>query len=306
MRKKILSVLLAVTLMAGILSGCGGKEEPKEDKNIENAQEDVEEDKVETDDNAGKVVDLGNGMMMEYPGGDDGLIEMEGEVTVLEEDVVISEGNVVIIEGDVIDWAEAYEDYYAREDILPENMKMSINTAMEGVSMDIVVATVEETSYMRYAFDNAALDLYAVEDTVYVCTEVEGEVNWMYAPVASEEEVDSIFSLSGEDTIVDPEYVTSCTYVEEVVEAGVTYDVLLLEVDDGSTAGETYLYVNRETQKVNKFTMEADGQQAECFVEEISSIELPAEAANATEGTMDDVAMALFLVIFSAADMSVE
>ena len=92
-------------------------------------QEDDEEDKVVSEDKAGKVVDLGNGMMMEYPGGDDGLIEMEGEVTVIEEDVVIIEGDetvieedMVIIEGEVTDWAKAYEDYYAGEDILPENI----------------------------------------------------------------------------------------------------------------------------------------------------------------------------------------
>ena len=97
MRKKLLSVLLAFALMAGILTGCRGKEEPEEDKPIENVQEDDEEDKVVSEDKADKIINLGNGMMMKYPGGDDGLIEMEGEVTVIEEDVVIIEGEETVV-----------------------------------------------------------------------------------------------------------------------------------------------------------------------------------------------------------------
>ncbi len=309
MRKKLLSVLLAVTLMAGILTGCGGKEEPEEDKTIENVQED-DEDEVVTDDNAGKVVDLGNGMMMEYPGGDDGLIEMEGEVTVIEEDVVIIEGDgtvieedMVIIEGEVTDWAKAYEDYYAREDLLPYNRRMTTSTALQGASVDIVIATVGEEFYMRFDIGSAAIDLYATDGKVYAHTEMAEEESWIFAPITSEDELKSLFALSTEDTIVEPAYVTACVYVEEVVEAGVTYDVLLLKVDNGSVAGEAYYYVNRETQKVSRYTMEAEGELVECIIEEISSIEIPSEAANATEATSEELMYAIYMVLFSANDM---
>ena len=310
MRKKLLFVLLVVSLMAGILTGCGGKEEPKEDKNIENEQEDVEEDKVETDDNAGKVVDLGNGMMMEYPGGDDGLIEMEGEVTIIEEDVVIIEGDenvieedMVVIEGEVTDWAKAYEDYYARENILPENMKLSTSTALMGVPLDIVIATVGEETYMSYDTGSAAVDLYATDGKVYARTEVSGEESWIVASVTSEDDLNSLFSTSMESAIVPPEYVTACVYVEEVVEAGVTYDVLLLKLSDGRIAGEAYYYVNRETQMVSRYTMEAEGELVECLIEEISSIEIPAEAANATEATAEEILYAIYVVLFYANGM---
>lgn len=302
MKKKLLSVLLAVTLMASALAGCGEKEDNKEDKAVENVQEDAEnkaEEETEDKTTNSNVVDLGNGMMMEYPGEDDGLIELEGEVTVIEED----EETPADVNSD---WATAYEDYFTREDIIPENMKVTMNMDMEGIAMEVVVATVGETSYMRYAFDTAALDLYATQDKVYTRMEMAGEESWIYAPVTSEEDVDSVMSLAGEDTIVEPESVTACTYVKEVEENGVIYDVLLIEVDDETGSGEMFYYVNRETQKVEKFTMEQEGQEVECFVEEISSLEIPAEAANATEGTMEDVAGALFAVLFSAMSVGME
>ena len=138
MKKRILSILLAVTLMTGILSGCGEKND-KEDKNAEPVQEEASKEET-TDDN---VIDLGNGMMMEAPGEDDGLIEMEGVVTVMED-------------GD-IDWLSAYADYYTKEDMMPENVKVYMTTDMEGITMNIVVATVGETSYMGYEINNAVL-----------------------------------------------------------------------------------------------------------------------------------------------------
>ena len=309
MRKKLLSVLLAVTLMAGILTGCGGKEEPEEDKTIENVQED-DEDEVVTDDNAGKVVDLGNGMMMEYPGGDDGLIEMEGEVTVIEEDVLIIEGDetvivedVVIIEGEVTDWAKAYENYYTGENLLPDNRRMTTSTALQGTTVDIVIATVGEEFYMRFDIGSSAIDLYATDGKVYAHTEVDGEKSWIFAPITSEDELESLFAMSTVGTIVEPAYVTDCVYVEEVVEVGVIYDVLLLKVDNGSVAGEAYYYVNRETQKVSRYTLEAEGELVECIIEEIGSIEIPSDAANATEVTSEELLYAIYTVLFSANSM---
>lgn len=300
MKKKLLSVLLAVTLMVGVLAGCGEKEDNKEDKTVENVQgeasEGEAEEKNEDKTADSNVVDLGNGMMMEYPGEDDGLIELEGAVTVIEDDAVS-------VENTENEWAEAYEDYYTREDILPENMRMTTSTALQGVSLDIVIATAGDESYMRYDIGSAAIDLYAAEGKVYARTEADGAESWIYAPVTSEDELNSLLAMSAEDKIVDPSYVTACVYVEEVVEDGVTYDVLLLKVDDGSIAGEAYYYVNRETQKVGKYTMEAEGELVECLVEEISSIEIPAEAATATEATADEILYAMYMVLFAASGM---
>lgn len=264
MRKRLLSMLLAVALMASAMTGCGGKN----DKEVENVQEDDEEDKA-TDNSA-----------------DDILIEPEDEV-----DSSVD-----------VNWADAYKDYFIREDIIPEKVKLTMSTDMDGVSMDVVVAVVGDSSYMRYAFENAILDLYGTGDMIYAHTVMSGEESWIYAPVTSEEEANGVMNISTDTLIVDAEDVTSCTYVEEVVEDGVIYDVLFLDVNDESVTGDVYYYVNRETQKVDKFTMEQDGQTVECDVEEINSIELPDEAVNATEGTMDDVAGALFAVMFSAVD----
>lgn len=270
MRKRLLSILVVIALMASAMTGCGEKND-KADKEVENVQEDEEEGK-RTDNSAVNKV-----------------IEAEEEVNSSVE----------------VNWTEAYKDYFMREGIIPEKVKLTMTTDMEGVSMDIVVAVVGEASYMHYAFENATLDLYGIGDMIYAHTVMCGEESWIYALVTSEEEANGVMNITTDTLIVDTEDVMSCTYVEEVVEDGVIYDVLFLAVNEGSAMGDVYYYVNRETQKVARFTMEQEGQVIECDVEEINSIELPTGAANATEGTVDDVAGALFAVMFSAVDPNV-
>lgn len=55
-KKKFMSVLLAVSLLASVLTGCSEKN-VKEDKEIEDVQEDDAEDKIEDDSNDNKVIE---------------------------------------------------------------------------------------------------------------------------------------------------------------------------------------------------------------------------------------------------------
>ena len=305
MKKRLLTVLLAVSLMATSLTGCGGKEDDKEDKNVESA----EDDEVEADDEEeaeDQEETSGNELeeKTEEPS-EDGMIEVEGEVTVIEpdeEDVTATEPeeetpaepeeDTPVADGE---WANAYDDYFSREGIIPENMMMTMSVEESGMVMNIAIGTAGEDVFMSYDFGTAALDLYIVENVIYACTKMEGTESWIYAPASEDSE--SMFSMT--DTgFADTENATACTYREEVVENGIVYDVLDVVIEEEGITSNAAYYVNRETQKIEKCVVAQDGIEAECFFTEIEGITLPEESANAVEGTEDDIMGALIGVMF--------
>ncbi len=299
MKKRLLTVLLAVSLVATSLIGCGGKEDDKEDKNVES----VEDDEAEADDEEeaeDKEETAGNELeeKTEEPS-EDGMIEVEGEVTVIEPEEEEEtpaepeeEEDTPAVESE---WANAYEDYFSREGIIPENMMMTMSVEESGIVMNIAVATAGEDVYMSYDFGTAALDLYIVENVIYSCTKMDGVESWIYAPASEGSE--SMFTMT--DTgFADTENATACTYREEVVENDIVYDVLDVVIEEEGVTSNAAYYVNRETQKIEKCVVEQDGVEAECFFIEIEGITLPEESANAVEGTEDDIMGALIGVMF--------
>lgn len=297
MKKRLLSVLLAVSLMATVVTGCGGKDDDKEDKNVESVEDDGEEAEDEE-----PAKDKEENELEEKTEGpiDDGMIEVEGEVTVIEPDeedepaTTPEEEDTPAADGD---WANAYDDYFSREGIIPEKMMLTMSVEESGIVMDVAIASAGEDIFMSYDFGTAALDLYSIDKVLYACTKFEGTESWIYAPVTEGSDTESMFSMT--DTgFANTDNATACTYREEVVENGIVYDVLDVEIEEDGVTSVAAYYVNRETQMIEKCVVAQDGIEAECFFIEIDGITLPAEAANAVEGTEDDIMGALIGVMF--------
>ena len=338
MKKRLLAVLLAGTLAIMSLSACGTSEENSKDSDItqelqppsESQEASVKSPTDSTGPQPGQSV-TGEGIMVEGPGEDDGsIIEVEGEVTeIVEGEVVeIEEGEVVeIIEGEVTeiietkdddvtgttsddgtDWSTAYDDYFTRENIMPATPKISALATGDGMSFEMVVAMVEDVAFLSYDFGTVAADMYVTTDKAYVRTEMEGQEAWIYAPIASKEEAQEMtVGIEDNTTLIDSEDIGTVTYREALEEDGVIYDVLDVTVDDESDVpGNAVYFINRETQLIAKCVMERQGETAICLVEEIESIELPAEAADATEATIEDVLGTMVGVLFMGADMTME
>ncbi len=328
MKNKLLPLLLAVSLLTMTITGCGGKESVKEGKQTESVQSPSESKESaptptteSTESQPGQSV-TGEGIMVEGPGEDDGIIEVEGDV------VEIVEGEVVeIIEGEVTestetkddevtgtpsddstDWSIAYDDYFNRDNIMPVTAKITMTVTGDGMTFDMVVAMVEEISFLSYDFGIVAMDMYVMPDKAYVRTEMEGQEAWIFAPITSQEEAQEMtVGIEDNTTLVDNEAIVSVTYREALEEDGVIYDVLDVTVEDGSgVSGTSVYFINRETQLIAKCVMEQQGNVAVCLVEEIDSIELPAEAADATEAAMEDVLGAMVGVLFMGAGMAAE
>ena len=338
MKKRLLAVLLAGTLAIMSLSACGTSEENSKDSDItqelqspsESQEASVESPTDTTDPQPGQSV-TGEGIMVEGPGEDDGsIIEVEGEVTeIVDGEVVeIVEGEVVeIIEGEVTeiiedkdddatgttsddgtDWSNAYDDYFTRDNIMPATPKISALATGDGMSFEMVVAMVEDVAFLSYDFGTVAADMYVTADKAYVRTEMEGQEAWIYAPIASKEEAQEMtVGIEDNTTLIDSEDIGTVTYREALEEDGVIYDVLDVTVDDESDVpGNAVYFINRENQMIAKCVMERQGETAICLVEEIESIELPAEAADATEATIEEVLGTMVGVLFMGADMAME
>ena len=337
MKKKLVTLFFAVSMLAVSVIGCSSDAAvDNKDWHIESTENMKEESNNSISEKAIEGAEVapgqsvtGEGIMVEGPGEDDGsIIEVEGEVTeIVDGEVVeIVEGEVVeIIEGEVTeiietqddnvtgstsddttDWSTAYDDYFTRENIMPATPKVTVSTAADGITFDMVVAMVEDMAYMSYDFGTVAMDMYVMEDKVYIRSEMEGQEAWNFAPITSEEEAqDMTVGIEDNTTLIDNDSIGTVTYREALEEDGVIYDVLDVTVDENSNMPGTAVYfINRETQMVAKCVMEQQGNTAICLVEEIESIELPAEAATATEVPMEDVLGAMLGVLFMGAGMA--
>ncbi len=337
MKKKLLSLLMATCMVAMVLTGCTEKEtsadgekasveESKEDEKeeAEEAEESTEEavESEETEESTEEAVESeeveesteevveseeaeeSTEEVVESEEAEESTEEVvESEEEESTEEVVESEeAEETEVDSDI---AKMYEGYLEKDDILPEKARLSATTSQMGVSMDMVVAQADDVAMMSYELAEAEMDIYVEKEKVYWRYELQGQEAWSWAPITSDEEAEELNDMS-DSTLVDTENISSYAYRETIEEDGVTYDLLEAVVDDGTSTGKATYFVNRETQKVEKCVMVQDDAEVVCLIEEIDTIEIPAEFENATEGTVEDVAMTVLAVIMMGSGMMTE
>lgn len=302
MKKRFLALMISVTMMAVLCTGCGEKETTSGDETKVSVEESneatpapVSEERVEESvpESSEEVVES--------------TVESKEEVAESEDVTVeVSEEKVAeVMDADGKDWSTAYGDYFQREDIMPKKVLITATTVAEGVTFDLNVATADDVMWMGYDFGTAAFDMYATKEKVYARYAMAGEEAWVWAPVESEDEVSSVTDMA-DTTMVDTDSISATTYREAIEENGIIYDVLDVTVEEEGTTAEAVYFVNRETQLVEKCVMEQDGASVICLIKEIEMVEIPAAAATATEGTMEDVMGAMLGVLFMGATAGME
>lgn len=259
MRKKLLSILLTVTLMATTLMGCGAEDDSNavisldelaETISVTEAESSVEASSA-TEDNAGNSVNA-----------------------------------------EITDWATAYDNYFDENYIYRDDIMVSTSVIQDGVEMSVKMAFSDEAFYMGYDFGRAAVDIYGTADAVYSKSVMGSEETWSYATITSEEEAESVKSMG--TTTEDNDSIVSWTYKEVVTEDDIVYDVLDVIIKSDDEENQNIIcYVNRETQKIDKIIMDQDGTEAILIVEDIEGVEIPEEAKNAKESTVEDIMMEL-------------
>ena len=276
MKKKVLSIVLAMSVMVAAFTGCG-------------AEASVEESSVAA---SVEVSTEASSEVASTEASAEAGSEAASAKTGVEVDVEAGE------------WATAYDTYFDENLMIRDNAQLRTSVTQEGMTMDMIVATSGENFRMLMDFGTATMDIYAVGDKMYAKTVMDGEETWVYAPIESEEDTESVKSMNS--TSMENENIVSYSYNKAVEMDGVTYDVLdMVVVSDGENQDVT-CYIDRETQLVYKYIMIEEGIQCDMFIEDIEGIEVPAEAADATESTAEEIAMGMFGVIMAAAMASVE
>ena len=306
MKKKLLSLLMATCMVAMVLTGCTEKETSAdgEKASVEESKEDEKEEAEEAEESTEEAVES-----EETEESTEEAVESEETEESTEEVVESEEAEESTEEAEETevdsDIAKMYEGYLEKDDILPEKARLSATTSQMGVSMDMVVAQADDVAMMSYELAEAEMDIYVEKEKVYWRYELQGQETWSWAPITSDEEAEELNDMS-DSTLVDTENISSYAYRETIEEDGVTYDLLEAVVDDGTSTGNATYFVNRETQKVEKCVMVQDDAEVVCLIEEIDTIEIPAEFENATEGTVEDVAMTVLAVIMMGSGMMTE
>lgn len=276
MKKKLLVVVMAISLVATTLVGCGGNNTPKEKKEnplLSQLKEQVEDESYEDNIQSDKKEDKET------------------------ENVVDNKPTK-----EEKDWSKAYDNYFDKYNF-EDGLELASSLEEEGAKVAIKIGFATNGSYMKMNVkykdnDPTSLEMYNIGDKVYTYMEMEGESIWTYAIAETQEEVEELMGSSGsisED--FDTKLFSTAKYDKEVKENGVVYDLLVYnDVDD--TKGT--FYINRETQEITKLVLDDGVESYDYTIKEIDKISLPAEAVNAEESTMEELSFAFVAVLLSA------
>ncbi len=313
MKKKIVSVLLVAVLSVASFTGCGS-EETSNDVSKEQVQEsDAESTEAPTTEPTEaptpepteaptpEPTEAPTPEPTEAPTPEPTEAPV-AEATEVPAETTAEPGTETVVDGD---WSTAYTDYFERENIMPENVEMSMNVSQDGLTFGLVVASAEGVTYLNMDFGVVAMDMYADAEKIYTCTKMEGQEDWSYALITSEEDVDGVMSVSDE-FVVDTDTFTSCEYHEEVTEDGIVYDVLYVTYEQEDEELEAYCYVNRETQMMSKLVTDTEAGPMAMLINEIDKVEIPEEALNGKEVTTEDIATTMMGVIMVGAMSAME
>ena len=194
MKKKLVTIMVAVSMMAMCLTACSKDEETskKEKKTtvVDSKKEDKDEKKAS---------------------------EKEDKKESKKEE-------------ENKDWSKAYDDYFERVDILDSDMEIKTVASGYGVEYEVTYAKAGDMKRMSFQYSNAVFDMYADSEKVYAYYDAGGESQWLWCP-ANEEEVSDLTEVANGMLITED--MVSWTYREEVTEDGIVYDVLdVVTVDE--------------------------------------------------------------------------
>ncbi len=327
MKKKLLTILMAMTMTAMLITGCGEKEdtsgdakssveESKEDDEDESEDETEEESKEESEEANEEVAESSEEVaesieeVVESVEAEESeevvesseevveSVEEVEEVTEATEDVTETEEEEAEVDDTNNKGPINYDEYFQRTDIISDNVKITCTTESEDITFDLIVEVAGDKVRMCYNFDTLLFDMYATKEKVYAYCEMDGESKWVWAPVENEEDVDSIMEMTNSG-LIDTESIESVKYRGVMDDDGVIYDKVDVVSVDGTTA--TY-FVNYDTEKVEKCVMDQDGVSMVMLIDEIDSVEVPEEAeALATESTVEEIMMLMVGVMLGGA-----
>lgn len=227
--------------------------------------------------------------------------ESEAEESETEE----SSDETVISDEANAEWSEHYKGFFENYDTnhMMINAKAEYEDANVNMSMIIGLGIVDDNMFFQFGMDmgkgeNSVTMYVSDEGYAYLEESIFGEKVCVKAKTEGNEG-DIFSSISSEETFgLDQETASKIVYDHEEVIDGVTYDVLVAEVDDN----KAFYYVNRDTQELEKISVPYEGgQMLDCLVSRIDKIDMPVATEEISSDELGEkLEMDLMAILFSA------
>ncbi len=185
------------------------------------------------------------------------------------------------------DWDTYYEGYFDNVITFPDAYTIHYGKEMEGISIGYSVTYVDGETKVQYNIEDNVVDVYYSDEIILVGSPNMNSVDWAYAYLDSREQLkDAMSMIYWEDMGTQTEKATYIEYVgmEQINDS--IYDIVEVTFENEQNG---QVYINRESQSIYKLCYVTDGGNVEYFFEVNDGIQVPYEATEATEMSLDDI-----------------
>lgn len=181
-----------------------------------------------------------------------------------------------------IDWSKEYDDYFEKEDILPENFEVETAIIVEGVEAQVSLAQTETFCQLSLGVGKVNIYILTNANMAFLGMDNKGVEEWYYTRLESAQTLEEIL---GVDISMDfgnvEEMIIGQVYQGNAVEGEKIYDIIDIVTSENYGKMKVRLYINRDTQKVERLQTEYDGQEILGDLYEVDPIALPEGSSHA-------------------------
>ena len=188
-----------------------------------------------------------------------------------------------------IDWSREYEDYFQEEQFLPGNYRVETTVLIEGVEAQVSLSSTETFDSLSLGLGKTNIFIFSNGSMVFLGKEYKNAVEWYFTRIESDGELEELL---GMNVFMDLEGIEDIiigqVYQGEVAEGQEIYDIIDIVTSQDYGKIKLKLYINRDTQKIEKVQTEYNGQEIIGHIQETEPIELPEGSAHAKSVTREE------------------
>ncbi len=188
-----------------------------------------------------------------------------------------------------IDWSKEYEDYFQSKQFLPDNYKVEATILIEGVEAQVNLSRTETFDGLSLGLGKTNIYIFSNGSMVFLGKEYKTTEEWYFTRMESEGDLEELL---GMNVFMDLEgigdIIIGQVYQGNVVEGQEIYDIIDIVTSQDYGKIKMRLYINRDTQKIEKVQAEYSGQEIVGYIRETEPIKLSEGSAHAKSVTREE------------------
>lgn len=188
-----------------------------------------------------------------------------------------------------IDWSKEYDDYFQSEQFLPKNYRVETTVVIEGVEAQVSLAQTETFDSLSLGLGKTNVYIFSNGSMVFLGKQYKTSEEWYFTRVESEDDLEKLLGMNvfmDFDSMGD--IVIGQVYQGNVAEEDKIYDIIDIVTSQEYGKIKVRLYINRDTQKIERLQTDYNGQTILVHLWEIDPLELPEGSARAKSLTKDE------------------